>query len=225
MVAGALAFSLGAPLLAEPVHVAPESVFAFLETHCHDCHADGANKGGLDFDELSTDLGDVAAFAKWERVFDRVVAGEMPPAKVKDRPEPKELTTFRKALEGQLTKAHAARKGTVLRRLNRREYENTMNDLFGTALELEGMLPEDGRSHEFDNVGEALGLSMQHMQAYLKTANATLDAAIAKTVEAPAPSKITGRYTDDKGSAKFVGDVWLKLKDDSIVRFQRTSYP
>ena len=140
---------------------------AFLEAHCFDCHGDGAAKGGLDLEKLGRDLSDVATFVKWERIFDRVTAGEMPPKKMTDRPEAKELTAFRSALEPRLVQAHAAAKGTVLRRLNRREYENTMNDLFGTALELEDMLPEDGRSHEFDNVGEALGISMQHMQLYL----------------------------------------------------------
>ena len=113
----------------------------------------------------------------------------MPPAKVTDRPEAKTLAAFRAALGPRLVQAHAAAKGTVLRRLNRREYENTMNDLFGTALELEDMLPEDGRSHEFDNVGEALGISMQHMQLYLKAAGVVLDGAIAKSSKAPASDK------------------------------------
>ncbi len=199
---------------------------AFLESHCFDCHGDGAAKGGLDLEKLGRDLSDVAVFAKWERIFDRVTAGEMPPAKVKDRPEAKELAAFRAALGPRLVQAHAAAKGTVLRRLNRREYENTMNDLFGTALELEGMLPEDGRSHEFDNVGHALGISMQHMKMYLRAAGVVLDEAIANTSEAPAPVKRVGRYVDDKGAvSRFVGDQWLKLKDDSIVRFARTGYP
>ena len=199
---------------------------AFLEAHCFDCHGDGAAKGGLDLEKLGRDLSDVAVFAKWERIFDRVTAGEMPPAKVKDRPEAKELAAFRAALGPRLVQAHAAAKGTVLRRLNRREYENTMNDLFGTALELEGMLPEDGRSHEFDNVGHALGISMQHMKMYLRAAGVVLDEAIANTSEAPAPVKRVGRYVDDKGAvSRFVGDQWLKLKDDSIVRFAPTGYP
>ena len=149
----------------------------------------------------------------------------MPPAKVKERPAAKELADFLASLEPQLIKVHAKAKGTVLRRLNRREYENTMNDLFGTSLELEGMLPEDGRAHEFDNVGHALGISMQHMQMYLKAAGVVLDETIAKTTQVPKPQKIVGRYTDDKGVKKFVGDQWLKLKDDSIVRFARTGYP
>jgi len=202
-----------------------KSTNAFLAAHCFDCHGDGAAKGGLDLENLGRDLSDVAVFAKWERIFDRVTAGEMPPKKVTDRPEAKELATFRTSLGPRLVQAHAAAKGTVLRRLNRREYENTMNDLFGTALELEGLLPADGRSHEFDNVGHALGISMQHMKMYLRAAGVVLDEAIAKTPEKPKPDKKVGRYTHDKGGERFIGDTWLKLKDDSIVRFQRTGYP
>ena len=202
-----------------------EKTEMFLKHHCFDCHGNGAAKGGLDLEKLERDLANEATFAKWELIFDRVNKDEMPPAKVKDRPVAKELADFHASLEPQLIKAHAKAKETVLRRLNRREYENTMNDLFGTSLELEGMLPEDGRSHEFDNVGHALGISMQHMQMYLKVAGVVLDEAIAKTTQAPKPQKIVGRYTDDKGVKKFVGDQWLKLKDDSIVRFARTGYP
>ena len=202
-----------------------EKTEMFLKHHCFDCHGNGAAKGGLDLEKLERDLTNEATFAKWELIFDRVNKDEMPPAKVKDRPVAKELADFHASLEPQLIKAHAKAKETVLRRLNRREYENTMNDLFGTSLELEGMLPEDGRSHEFDNIGHALGISMQHMQMYLKVAGVVLDEAIAKTTQAPKPQKIVGRYTDDKGVKKFVGDQWLKLKDDSIVRFARTGYP
>ena len=197
----------------------------FLEAHCFDCHGDGAAKGGLDLEKLGHDLSDPAVFAKWERLFDRVALGEMPPAKVTNQPEAKELESFQAALGPRMVQAHAEAKGTVLRRLNRREYENTMNDLFGTSLELEDMLPEDGRSHEFDNVGDALGISMQHMQMYLKAAGVVLEEAITKTTEPPKPQRIVGRYTDDKGAEKFVGDQWLKLKDNSIVRFARTGYP
>jgi hypothetical protein len=53
---------------------------AFLEAHCFDCHGDGAAKGGLDLEKLGHDLSDPAVFAKWERLFDRVALGEMPPA-------------------------------------------------------------------------------------------------------------------------------------------------
>ena len=210
------------PLVVYPLDMATD---LFLELHCYECHSDGVAKGGLDFDNLGRDFDNVATFSSWEQIYDRALTGEMPPSKVKKRPTTSELKAFRSDLRPRLIQAHTLRKSTVLRRLNRIEYQNTMNDLFGTSLELVDYLPEDGRSHEFDNVGAALGISMQHMQMYLKAADVVLDSAIAKTTEAPQPTTVIGRYIDDKGAQKFIGDQWLKLKDDTIVRFQRTGYP
>ncbi len=65
---------------------------AFFEAHCFDCHGDGAAKGGLDLEKLGRNLSDAAVFAKWERIFDRVTAGEMPPKKVTNRPKAKRKT-------------------------------------------------------------------------------------------------------------------------------------
>ena len=57
----------------------PQEIQAFLTNNCSDCHANGAEEGGLDLRKLGDDLSDVATFAKWERLYDRVRTGEMPP--------------------------------------------------------------------------------------------------------------------------------------------------
>jgi hypothetical protein len=201
-----------------------KKVSSFLEYHCYDCHGDGQDKGGLDLEKLKSDLSDPATFARWELIFDRVEKGEMPPKKVKERPEGKELKEFLEQLSPALTKAHEEQKGTVLRRLNRREYENTMNDLFGTNLRLAGMLPEDGRSHEFDNVGEALGLSMMHLERYLEAARLVIDSAIQKEIAKPQAKVIPANFRDSE-IAKSVGKQWKKLPDGAIVRFEGGGYP
>ena len=189
-----------------------------LETHCYDCHGDGAKKGGLAMDELSNKLNDPAVFAKWELIYDRALNGEMPPKKIKDRPTREELSLLYKNLGQALVTQHAHEKGTVLRRLNRREYENAMNDLFGTDLKLEEMLPEDGRSHEFDVVGEALGMSMTHLRRYLDAAGQVFDAAIAKTAEAPKAKLIDCTYRESEVERE-VGKTLKRLKDGALVRF------
>jgi hypothetical protein len=189
-----------------------------LELHCYDCHGDGAKKGGLAIDELSGKLDDPAVFAKWERIYDRALKDEMPPKKIKDRPTREELSLFYKNLGQALATQHAQEKGTVLRRLNRREYENAMNDLFGTDLKLEEMLPEDGRSHEFDVVGEALGVSMTHLQRYLDAAGLVFDAAIAKTTEAPKPKLIECTYRESEVKRE-MGKTLKRLEDGALVRF------
>ncbi|MCA9070177.1 MAG: DUF1587 domain-containing protein, partial [Planctomycetaceae bacterium] len=119
---------------------------AFFKTHCYSCHAEGATEGGLDLSKLSSDLKEEKTLARWVRIYDRVREGEMPPPDA-DQPTAKERTNFLEDFGQPITQAHAAQKGTVLRRLNRQEYENTINDLFGTNLDLVSLLPEDGRSH------------------------------------------------------------------------------
>ena len=196
----------------------------FLELHCYDCHGDGAKKGGLAMDELIHELDDPAVFAKWERIYDRALNGEMPPKKIKERPTVDELQNLKLRLEPVLASAHEKAKGTVLRRLNRREYQNAMNDLFGTDLKLEGMLPEDGRSHEFDVVGEALGVSMNHLQRYIEAAGLVFDAAVAKTTEAPQPKLIEAKFSEST-LKQVLGDRWVRAKDGAIVRFSEGGYP
>ena len=196
----------------------------FLELHCYDCHGDGAKKGGLAMDELTYELDDPAVFAKWERIYDRALNGEMPPKKIKERPTVDELQNLKLRLEPVLASAHEKAKGTVLRRLNRREYQNAMNDLFGTDLKLEGMLPEDGRSHEFDVVGEALGVSMTHLRRYIEAAGLVFDAAVAKTTEAPQPKLIEAKFSEST-LKQVVGDRWVRAKDGAIVRFSEGGYP
>ncbi len=170
---------------------------SFLQTFCNDCHADGAEEGGLAIDSLSRNLDDPASFARWERIFDRVNSGEMPPADA-EQPTADQRDGFASSLSAPLVQAHTEAKGTVLRRLNRREYQNTLNDLFGTNLDLENLLPEDGRSHEFDNVGEALNISMIQLQRYLDAIDSVMEASIAKTVERPEPTQKRANYAETR---------------------------
>ncbi|MGE9267688.1 MAG: DUF1592 domain-containing protein [Verrucomicrobiales bacterium] len=202
-----------------------EGLAEFVEFHCYDCHGDGASKGGLDLEKLGTDLDNEAHFAKWEQVFDRVMTGEMPPKK-KERPEAAELAAFEKTLAPALREAHATHKGTVLRRLNKIEYENTLNDIFGTKVSLQDLLPADGRSGEFDTVGEALGISMVQMQRYLEAAALVVEAAPARGMSRPEPVTLNPRYdTHDEAKNVFLNKKWGYLEDKAVVFYKQWSYP
>lgn len=197
---------------------------AFLKAHCLDCHAGETKEGGLDLQTLDGNLADRGLFAKWERIHDRVAAGEMPP-KSAERPAAAEQAAFLAALSGQLTTAHAAQKGTVLRRLNRREYENTINDLFGVHLKLALLLPADSKSHEFDNVGEALGVSTVQLQRYLECAELALDEAIAKRIAPPEVKKTRVSYAETRGGEQWLNKIWLHRDDGAVVFFKQYGYP
>jgi len=114
-----------------------------------------------------------------------------------------------------LTDVHAVAKGTVLRRLNRVEYQNAMNDLFGVNLDVLPDLPEDGRYHEFDNVGGSLGLSSVHLKRYMAVADRFLDESIVKSVGPPELRSVTADYR----SHKKMGRTFRQLDDGAVARF------
>ncbi len=212
-----------APANAHPAHDAAAAV-PFLKTHCFDCHANGAAEGGLDLAQLGTKLDDVARFAVWERIYDRVAGREMPPQS-SPQPTAAQRSGFLQTLGSPLTAAHAARKGTALRRLNRREYQNTLNDLFGVNLNLIDRLPEDSRSHEFENVGAALGISMVQMQRYLESAEAVLNEAVQKSIGPPESKVVRASYADTRGAEQWLNKIWLHRPDGAVVFFRPTGYP
>src|SRR3954471_3107622 len=152
---------LCAPLL---THAAsPTAMLSdFVELHCVDCHGAETQKAGLRLDTLATDFDGEKAATTWTHVFDRLVAGEMPP-KTRTRPPQSDIDATTRFLHAQLHAASLARqqkKGrVVVRRLNGTEYENTLRDLVGTRVALKEMLPEDSTTAGFDNVSSGLDLS------------------------------------------------------------------
>ncbi|MBI1313642.1 DUF1592 domain-containing protein [bacterium] len=220
----ALSAALALLLATSPVSAQSASVKRFFAEYCNDCHSGETPDGGLNLETLTANLAEPAVFAKWERTFDRVVSGEMPPRE-SDQPTAAVRNGFTQSLKDALTRAHQTTKGTVLRRLNRREYQNTLNDLFGTNLDLVTRLPADGRSHEFDNVGEALGISMVQLRQYLDCAEDVLDAAIVKSIAPPESTVIKASYADTRGVEQFLDKVWLRLDDGAVVFYKAFGYP
>ncbi|MGB3120402.1 MAG: DUF1587 domain-containing protein, partial [Verrucomicrobiales bacterium] len=194
----------------------------FLDQHCMDCHDADVKKGGLDLSALSIDGANAAAHKEWVRVFDRVSVGEMPPVK-KPRPSPEHLQTFLSTLGADLTAVVMARKGTVLRRLNRREYQNTINDLLGVRVDVIDLLPPDGRAHGFDNVGEALSISGMQLQRYMEAAELALNATL---VGNEPPESTTATFTLEVGrNLENLGKHWLKRDDGAVVVFNEGGFP
>ncbi len=178
----------------------------FVNNRCLDCHNQDVQKGGLDLSALKFDLGDAREFAVWVKVHDRVRDGEMPPPK-SDQPTPQERAAFKNALTKALLTTEDAQLvptgRTVLRRLNRYQYENTVRDLLQSPwLQLRDMLPEDGQASGFNTVGEALDVSHVQMSRYLQAADYALRQTMASAAAQP-ETKTKKYYTRDEGA--FVG--------------------
>lgn len=153
----------------------------FLDQHCVECHDAELKKGGLDLTALNFDLSIRSSFDAWVKVQDAVVNGEMPPKK-KVQPDVKMAQTFVAALDKRLqaiSLGEQQKSGrTLVRRLNRMEYENTVRDLLEIDTPLAGFLPEDTPMHGFDTVAEGLRFSQLQIEKYLEAADAALDAAV-----------------------------------------------
>jgi len=200
----------------------PTSLQPFLKQHCSECHDADVAKGGLDLTSLAYGS-DPRAHERWVRVFDRVAAGEMPPAK-KTKPEASASKAFLAVLEKDLIAQHLAVRGTVLRRLNRIEYRNTLEDLLGQEIGIYEDLPEDTLAQGFDTNGEALGLSEVHLRRYLAAAESVLgNQELRESV--PKRSTRTLSMAETGGGSRAIKEtMWLK-RDDGVVMFSAGQFP
>jgi mono/diheme cytochrome c family protein len=181
-------------LLAAPVSfaAAPGPVAAFVGRHCIECHDAEVTKGGLNLAALSFDPADPDNFKKWQRIFERVRDGEMPPAK-KPRPDAASLKEFLAGVEKPLLeadRADIAERGRVRsRRLTRAEYEHTLHDLLGIDLPLKELLPEDPATHGFQTVAAGQQLSHFQLARYLDVADLALKHAFERALRGDTPYK------------------------------------
>jgi mono/diheme cytochrome c family protein len=167
-----------------------ERVAPLFQKHCYKCHGTAKPKGDLRIDKLDRDFLKGGDGDHWRDVLDRLNFGDMPPAK-----EPALKKEDRELMTGWLTQEFrraglAKNQATYFRRLTRREYERTMQDLLGLPIEFGTRLPEDGRSKGgFRNDGDALRMSPLQYETYLQIADEALAEAI---VTGPPP--VVHRY-------------------------------
>jgi len=160
-----------------------EGVRKFIRTYCIDCHGRDKAKGDRDFHELVSPkegrwVVDLQKNVELLRdVLDQLNLGGMPPRKkgvrqplfAEVKPTIDWLT--RTLIEWEEAKGVAA---TTLRRLNRREYRNTIRDLLGLKeipFDLTENFPADDQREGLTNLGDVLTMSDAHLDAYLSAAD------------------------------------------------------
>ncbi len=155
---------------------------AFFEEHCLNCHDQESHKGGFILEDLDFQPADRKNGSAWEKVFDKLERAEMPPKKAA-QPTAAERAGILQELGAALSAASAARQQsqgrTMLRRLNRTQYEETLRDLLALpALQVKELLPEESPVAGFDNVGSGQSISGVHLVRYQQAADRALDAAL-----------------------------------------------
>ncbi|MGI9474399.1 MAG: DUF1592 domain-containing protein, partial [Rubripirellula sp.] len=157
-----------------------DGIDPLLESSCIGCH-DASTDTDLDFGMLGNDLSDPVVFRMWERIFDRVHDGDMPPAS-EDRPEPSQLKSTLATLEQALHRASIERQERVgrvpARRLTKAELGYTLRDLLLIDGDATRSVPDEVESGSFDTVGANQRISAVHMASYLTAADEALAQAI-----------------------------------------------
>lgn len=172
----------------------PEKFLDFFYAYCIECHDTDTAEGDFHLDFLkAVETPEDASY--WQLTLDNLHLGDMPP---EDENQPslaeiEEITTWIEAGLERATKKLAGHTGeVVLRRLNRTEYEYTIQDLFDVRGEFAEGFPADAEADGFDNIGAALMLSAEQIDQYFNATDFILDRAI---VTEDKPEAETVRFT------------------------------
>lgn len=161
-------------------------VAPLFQKHCASCHGVDKAKGDLRLDKLNPDLLKGGDADRWREVHDRLNFGDMPPAGAPALGKDDRELMLTWLTQERRRAALAKNQATTFRRLTRREYERTLQDLLGLPIEFGARLTEDGRSKEgFRNDGDVLRMSPLQYETFLQIADDALAEAI---VTGPPPA-------------------------------------
>ncbi|MEQ8955063.1 MAG: DUF1587 domain-containing protein, partial [Gammaproteobacteria bacterium] len=144
-----------------------------VNQYCLACHNNALATSGLSLQGLDFSRpGEHADIM--ERVVMKLRAHMMPPSGM-PRPTFETYEVMTSWLETELDNAWAANpdpgRVTPLHRMNRYEYNNTINDLLGLDVDIAGLLPGDPTADgSFDNIASSLPFSTAHMERYMSVA-------------------------------------------------------
>ncbi len=147
----------------------------FLSNYCLDCHDEEIKKGDINLDVDLIEWSNPKVRDHWSDVYTMLERGKMPPKKKKSQPSSKERKEFMTWLDQKLMKKSVIG-GTPIRRLNSREYEETIKEVFGLKnYQLPHSFPRDFSHHGFDTLAEDLVVSPSHFEAYSQSATEIAD--------------------------------------------------
>jgi mono/diheme cytochrome c family protein len=158
-----------------------QAIRPVLLQNCASCHNPAAERGPAPFLKAATVTEMEANRSLWRNVAAQLRNRTMPPRDSKLTEEDRvRLSSW---IDNQLRRT-ACTVGdyagpAITRRLNRREYHNTIRDLLGVDFEVTAMLPADGTGGAgFDTNGETLYIPPILMERYMEAAQSILDRVI-----------------------------------------------
>ena len=154
----------------------------FFDSFCISCHGMEKSKGDLRLDQIDVQKWNAPSLLN--DIHTAIESGEMPPEDAPRLPEPDQLKALQKVLRNQLRLLAEKQKPGMLKRLSRVEYQNTVNDVFGSDFSLLDRLPLDNIEAGFNNNADNLHISVFDMESYFTIANLIAESVVS---DKPAP--------------------------------------
>ncbi len=168
---------------AEPAAL-PSEIGSFLNTWCVKCHGPQKQKADARFDTLAGDIHDDGTLVDYQDILDQLNLEAMPPEEAAQPPAEQRrqvIDWFTQRVQTHHAGRSPSGQGTVLRRLNSREYRNTIRDLLQLDMSMfdpTAAFPRDQLDEHLDNVGESLVVSGHLLNRYLDAAELVIDKAL-----------------------------------------------
>ncbi len=158
----------------------------FVGDYCLECHDTAIQKGDRDFEVFGLPLETEFDLITAQEIIDQVTLKEMPPKKADQPSDEERLRLVRALRQGVATvrgKIEGTSARTVMRRLSVREYENTLEQLFGRRVDTLGLtadFPKENTSHHMDTIGSSLVTSGFLLDQYFQSANRLVEARLGR---------------------------------------------
>ena len=197
----------------------------FFNTYCISCHGEEKSKGGLRLHQIGEQQWNDLSLL--DEIYEAIELGEMPPEDAKRFPKTDQVKALQEVLGKQLRVLAEKQKPGMLKRLSRVEYQNTINDVFGTDFSLLDQLPMDNIDAGFDNNADNLHLSLVDMESYFNVANRIAESVVS---DKPAPREVvySTKNTDIDTHSHKLRDLWFlhlsPSKSKSIHRSKRVVF-
>jgi hypothetical protein len=162
------------------------NIGGLISRYCYKCHSENEPHGDVN---LSKDDNPRLIFENaviWRTALELIETSQMPPEDAK-QPSKDERELIAKFLHETLDRIDCD--GTIdpgppsIRRLNRFEYDRSIQELTGLDLQLSDSFPPDASSYGFENIAASLTLTPVQVEQYYTAAKKVVDAIIKTKAE------------------------------------------
>lgn len=205
-----------APLFAdEKKKHSPQETF---QQYCFDCHDNDKQQGNINFETLLTTPQSEKSLEHWVKTWDVLKNDLMPPAHKKQLSDADKTAVIawiqKEEFKYDPLKPDPGK--VVIRRLNREEFNNTVNDLFDIKINLKEEFPADDAGFGFDNIGSVLTTSPLLTEKYINASE--------KILERLFPNENPESSKKNIPLSRFKGDLFPGGGDITLVSNYEISY-